>query len=94
MTKSSAAELPGSSKVTAWPTMLAFWRWILRWQDRLAPALWATVGHQPPLAVYGFSSMLAVNPMPRRFGAGGCISSRMAERMAAMARGELRTLSA
>jgi hypothetical protein len=33
---------------------------------------------------YGFSSMLAVKPMPRRFGGGGFMSCRMAESMAAM----------
>jgi len=34
---------------------------------------------------YDFPSMLAVKPMPRRLGAGGFISSRIAESMAAMA---------
>lgn len=32
-----------------------------------------------------FSPRLAVNPMGRRLGAGGCMSWRIAERMAAMA---------
>ena len=34
---------------------------------------------------YGFSLRSAVKPMGRRLGVGGCMSWRMAERMAAMA---------
>jgi hypothetical protein len=39
----------------------------------------------PPRLGHDFSSMLAVKPMGRRLGTGGCMSWRMAERMAAMA---------
>lgn len=39
----------------------------------------------PNLGCYCFSSRSTVKPMPRRLGAAGFISSRMAERMAAIA---------
>jgi len=42
-------------------------------------------GHGRRALAQDFSVRSAVNPMGRRFGAGGFMSSRMAERMAAMA---------
>jgi hypothetical protein len=60
-------------------------------QDKRPAALWTKPrvrcrsGRRSAACLYGFSSMFAVKPMPRRSGTGGFMSCRMAESMPAMA---------